>query len=274
MAWPEPVIIHNHPLQGTVELDHSLDGLATQVTLRRGERLIRFRTTFVPKGKKYRLRVAFPTTILDGRIRHSVPCGHIRRPQGEYAAQGWIDYADTGKGLLLLNRGLPGNNVTGGVMMLSLFRGVSLEAAEERPWYEEGIEQVFEYAFDPRDKTYNPARLAAIYNRPLHAFALAPDSRRTRLPERPAFVEIEGDNAELSCVRRENGSLVLRLWESRGRQGSVICILDREIISCERTDATGENPRSQQFVNNRIRVELNAFEIVTLKVALNPADNS
>ena len=82
----------------------------------------------------------------------------MERPEGEYGVQGWIDYADKEKGLLLLNKGLPGNNITDGTLLLSLFRAVSLEKFEKTPWYEEGIEHLFEYGimpFSPRDKSYN-----------------------------------------------------------------------------------------------------------------------
>ena len=50
-----------------------------------------------------------------------IPFGAIERPDSiEMPAQNWIDYSDGRHGLALLNRGLPGNNVSDGTMMLSL----------------------------------------------------------------------------------------------------------------------------------------------------------
>ncbi len=231
--WPTMNVIHEHQLQATVEFSYPEIGFKTQVSLRKGEKLVRFRSIFMPKGKRYRLQSAFPTSIKNGKIRHSIPCGHIRRPEGEYAAQGWIDYADKEKGLLMVNKGLPGNNVTNGVMMLSLFRSISMDKAEKIPWYEEGIEHVFEYGimpFSPADKTYNPAREAALFNRELYTLPGydVPEEFLKRSP----MLEIEGDGAELTCLRRENGGLLLRLWESRGRHSKIKCIFPDTIKSC------------------------------------------
>ncbi|MEI6424853.1 MAG: glycoside hydrolase family 38 C-terminal domain-containing protein, partial [Lentisphaerota bacterium] len=87
--WPKPEIIFDDPLQGTVQFSYPAMKVKTQVTLRKGEKLLRIKTIFMPSDRKYRLLAAFPTSIKNGRIRHSVPCGHIERPEGEYGVQGW-----------------------------------------------------------------------------------------------------------------------------------------------------------------------------------------
>ena len=262
--WPSMTIIHNHPLQATVEFGYPEIGFKTQVTLRKDEKLIRFRSTFMPSGKKYRLLTAFPTLIKHGRIRHSIPCGHVQRPEGEYAAQGWIDYADQEKGLLLVNKGLPGNNVTDGVMMLSLFRAISMDSAEKVPWYEEGIEQVFEYGIMPfaaKDKTYNPARVAALFNREI--CQLKADGAEN-ISNADPLLELRGDGAELSCLRRENGGLLIRLWESKGIAGKIKCMLNHKFKSCFHADAAGTEKTPLIFHGSDVELRLKPFEIVTL----------
>ncbi|MDD5676419.1 MAG: glycoside hydrolase family 38 C-terminal domain-containing protein [Kiritimatiellae bacterium] len=270
LAWPEPHFIHQHPLQGTIEFRYPQIGLTTHVTLRADESLVRFRALFLPRGKKYRLRVAFPTTIRKGRIRHSVPCGHLERPEGEYAIQGWMDYADEEKGLLLLNRGLPGNNVTHGVMMLSLFRAVSLENHEQTSWYEEGIEHIFEYAlmpFDPKNSAYNPARIAALYNRPVVGLPVRNvtiDGLRNHASE--PLIELRGDGAELSCIQRQDNVLVVRLWESRGRASHIAFRFRKSLVSCIRTDAVGNRIGVERCAGRSVSLSLRPFEIVTLHI--------
>jgi len=265
--WPQPEIIFYDPLHGTVQFSYPAMNLKTQVTLRKGEKLIRIKTFFMPSDRKYRLLAAFPTSIKNGMIRQSVPCGHIERPEGEYGVQGWIDYADSKKGLLLLNKGLPGNNVTDGVMMLSLFRAVSMEKFEKNPWYEEGIEHVFEYGimpFSPKDKNYNPAREAALFNREVCILPEAGISKE--LLNRRPLLELEGDGAELTCLRKENGGLLMRLWESRGRHSRIKCILANTIKECFKTDAAETEMTPQKFRDNVIELKLNPFEIITLLV--------
>jgi len=265
--WPQPEIIANDPLQATVQFSYPAMKIKTQITLRKGEKLLRIKTLFMPAGKKYRVLAAFPTAIKNGRIRHSVPCGHIERPEGEYGVQGWIDYADKEKGLLLLNKGLPGNSVTDGVLLLSLFRAVSMEKNDKIPWYEEGIEQIFEYGimpFSPKDKTYNPAREAALFNREVCVLPGAGVS--AELLNRKPLVELDGDGAELSCLRRENGGLLLRLWESRGKDSRVKCIFADTIKSCFKMNADGTDKTPRKFSGNIIDLRLKPFEIITLSV--------
>jgi len=270
-TWPEVKIVDRGPLEATVKFDYAGTGFSTQVSLRNGETLVRFRTTLVPQGRHYRFRVAFPTTIRKGGIRHSVPCGHIERPEGEYPAQGWIDYADEQKGLLLVNRGLPGNNVTEGVMLLSLFRAVDMGKNEYYSWCEEGVEHVFEYglmAFDPNDPSYNPARIAACFNRPVFAVPVTDIDLERGIRDHIPVVELKNDNAEITCCRRTANTLTLRLYETRGRRGKAVCRVPATIKSCRRCDATGENALELPFQGDEIRLSLNPFEIVTLKVLL------
>jgi alpha-mannosidase len=265
--WPTMNVIHEHQLQATVEFSYPEIGFKTQVSLRKDEKLLRFRSFFMPKGKRYRLQSAFPTSIKNGKIRHSIPCGHIHRPEGEYAAQGWIDYADREKGLLMVNKGLPGNNVTNGVMMLSLFRSISMDKAEKVPWYEEGVEHVFEYGimpFSPADKTYNPTREAALFNREVCMFPVSGVSKE--LLNRSPLLELKGDGAELTCLRREKDGLLLRLWESRGETSKIKCILANTVKSCFKTNAAETEKTPQAFHGNIIELKLKPFEIITLIV--------
>ena len=71
------------------------------------------------------------------------------KPEGEYPALNWVDYQDDKKGICLINRGLPGNNVTDGVMMLSLFRAVDMGPGKEKceTGYGEGRKTELEIRF-------------------------------------------------------------------------------------------------------------------------------
>jgi len=263
-GWPDIRIVERGPLRGALEIKYRLLNLVTTVSLAHDEKMLRFTTRFVPKGRYYRLRVAFPTTIPKGKIRSSIPCGHITRPEGEYPAQDWIDYSDGKKGLLLLNRGLPGNNVTNGVMMLSLFRAVAMEHIDKRPWFEAGVEQVFEYALRPfgaSDKDYNPTREAARYAHPPVVVPAKSDSDGVSL------VELDGDNAELMAYRAGE----LRLHESHGRRGWVTLRFPSRVISCVKTDARGIGEGQVKIDGRVVALQLKPFEIVTLRLELEHA---
>ena len=96
--------------------------LHSRVRLYAGLSRIDLHTELLNNEKWVRYRAIFPTTLTGGTITHEIPFGAIERPEQELPAQNWIDYGDGRHGLGLLNRGLPGNNVDEGVMMLSLCR--------------------------------------------------------------------------------------------------------------------------------------------------------
>ena len=76
--------------------------------------------------------MALPTTLAEGVITQEIPFGAIERPKGEFPAQNWMDYSDGQKGVAVLNRGLPGNNVDDDVMLLSLLKCTATEGGLRR----------------------------------------------------------------------------------------------------------------------------------------------
>lgn len=268
--WPSISAVEAGPLRTTLEISYPGHNVTTRVSLGRDEKMLRFETRFTPKGKHYRLRVAFPTAIRSGRIRTSIPCGFVVREEGEYAAQNWMEYADAEGGLCLLNRGLPGNNVTDGVMILSLFRGVAMEDAESSPWYEEGVEQVFEYALRPfgkNDRDYNPARLGALFNRPLYPMVTnaVPSG-----PRMDSVLVLDSHVAEVMAFRRLGKDFEVRLYDSQGKGGAVGLIFRKRVVACRRTDCTGKPIRGKpvRVKGKRIDLDLKPFEIVTFRLSL------
>ena len=114
------------------------------------------------------------------------------------------------------------------------------------------------------DKNYNPAREAALFNR--EVCILPGSSIAYELLNRRPLVELDGNGAELSCLRREKGGLLLRLWESHGKSTRIKCILADTIESCFKMDATGTRKTSQEFHGTIIELKLKPFEIITLLV--------
>lgn len=265
--WPQLRIIEEGPLRAAIEVVYRDPAITTRIHLARDEKMLRFETRFMPKGKHYRLRAAFPTSIRNGRIRCSIPCGFVERPEGEYPAQDWMDYSDGTRGLCLLNRGLPGNNVTEGVLLLSLFRAVAMEDADAPPWFEEGVEQLFEYAirpFGPKDRDYDPCRLGMRFNRPLYAAFPG----RVPAPAMTPRVEFQGAPVELMSLRRVDQAFELRFHESHGQEGIVSIKWAETVKHCRKTNVKGE-PLEQGRIavrGRQLSVSIKPFEIITLRI--------
>ena len=267
VSLPEITILEHGPLRACIEVKNTDLNIVSRIYLSRNEKILRFKTTFVPKGKRYRLRVAFPTSIQNGKIIHSIPFGFVERKEGECPAQNWLQYSDGEKGLCLLNRGLPGNNVTDGVLMLSLFRAVAMEdAGKNGEWFEEGIEHTFEYALRPfgkKDTRYNPARTGETFNHPF--YAVYPEEKGY-MPENPGFVELKSGNVEISCIRNRGNAIELRLYETAGTGGKVSLFFSFRVKSCSIVDLKYHRKGKAEVKDNQISITLKPFEIVTITI--------
>lgn len=282
---PEIQVIENGPLRVCLEISYGqigdkikLGNLRTQIYLNKIEKQVNFETTFIPKGKKFRIRVAFPTNIERGKTRHSIPFGCVERPDGEYPSQDWIDYYDEKKGICLLNKGLPGNNVNDGTLLLSLFRSVVMEDTDIDPWHEQNIHQKFYYAIVPfkrNDLKYDPASLGERFNRPIfYAFPtekyyeniLVNNNKKNVGVLNKPFISVEGIPVKFSACRWVNGKIEVRFYECYGNKGNVKLYFSREVYSCKKVKATGEQICKIKTIGNNISLRIKPFEIITLHI--------
>ena len=263
---PEIRVVERGPLRVAVEVAYG-ESQVVRMSLGAHDTRLCFRTRLVPSGDNYRLRAAFATNIDKGRIRHAIPCGWIKRDEGEYPAQQWIDYADRRKGLCLLNRGLPGNNVTDGVMMVSLFRAKGMTPAD-RTGSEQGVPHVFEYAVTPfktGDRDYHPARLGLLFNRPVLWAFPEPDAEAEDVLASPV-VHVDRDNVELMCLRPIPDGAEVRVYEAEGKQTRCRLTFSRHMDRCAATNALGDDPHRLPVTGNAVTLSLRPFQVVNLRI--------
>lgn len=227
--------------------------------------LIRFRLEFLPHGRHYRLRAAFPTTLRNGTVLHEIPFGLQKRGHSEYPAQGFCDCAAAGAGLTLFNRGIPGNNVdANGVMLLSIFRSVAMEyKCESELSFNDGVPHTAEYALMPRDgESLAPVMVPAeLYARPVYG--------TIDLPVRYDFSGIElPENVRISALRESAGGIFLRFYEALGQGAEVRFALPEGMGSWRDADGV-ENPQSAPR-SGRVTLQLAPFEIRA--ILLSPVD--
>lgn len=221
--------------------------------------LIRYRLELLPHGRHYRLRTAFPTTLRNGTIRHEIPFGLQKRGHSEYPAQSFCDYAASGAGLTLLNRGIPGNNVdVNGVMLLSVFRSAAMEyKCESELSFNDGVPHTLEYALMARDGE-SPAPVlvpAELYARPAY--------ETTDRPVRYDFTGIAlPENVRISALRESGGGIFLRLYEALGQGADVRFALPDGFASWRGADGL-EQPRETPRAG-AVSLRLAPFEIRNL----------
>jgi len=266
---------------------------ATRVRLYAGIPRIDIHTTLINQAERVRYRAAFPTTIRNGVITQEIPFGAIERPKGEFPAQNWMDYAEAGRGVALLNRGLPGNNVDDGVMMLSLLKCTALKegygeiggfskSTKTTDGYEIGVTHAFDYALAPHAGDWREAqvyRRGMEFNRPLIARKAA--VKPGRLPRRLAFLEVAAPNVVVSSVRATPEGVVVRVYEAEGRRTEGVTLrCSARMVSVVETDLIEKGPRNiplnapEDGARSPLRpdgqaftFDIGAFEIKTFRIA-------
>jgi alpha-mannosidase len=202
---------------------------STRVRLYAGLPRIDIQTTLVNEDERVRYRMALPTSISGGVITQEIPFGAIERPKGEFPAQNWMDYSDARKGVAVLNRGLPGNNVDGDVLLLSLLKCTALKegygevggfskSTKTTDGYEKGVTYRFDYALAPHAGDWREAKLyrrGMEFNRPL--LPIKTGKHPGRLPQRLSLWSVSAENVVVSAVRATPQGIVLRVYEAEGR---------------------------------------------------------
>jgi alpha-mannosidase len=236
------------------------------------------------KGKWLRLRVAFFTDIRDGTNLQETLFGRIARPPGEFAAQNYIAYFNDQKGLGVLNRGLPGSNVTNGVVMLALMRSVNIHSiAPSDEAFEEGRSHDFDYALVPfaGSRQLAEQRFARRGLEFVHApYVLDTDIRHVRdnfrLPpeardvaDHPSsLLELQADSVVCAAVFPQDDKIVVRLYESEGQAAPAAIRFHFPVEAVRETDALLDRPTALAVEADRVALSFKPFEIKTLVVTV------
>lgn len=225
------------------------------------------------KGRHYRLRAMFPAGLAaDSKIYHEIPFGEVVRPEGEFIAQNYMRCEDDEKGLGIINKGMPGNNVTENVMMLSLMRSAYQEYLDPCDMAsEEGETHLFEYAILPYKTNARPdfARIALELNTsPIvcrRSEAPPKNSSDTTLSASFAGLSISASEIVCSAIYAEGDATVIRAYNSTSK--SVTCEITIPENAAEVAEANALLDESARIAVTEgiAEIAFKPFEVKTLK---------
>jgi len=274
--------------------------ITSYITLQRGVRRIEIRTVVDNRAKDHRLRVAFPTGIHTEESIAESAFAVVRRPVRLPQGEGWVEspapthpqerfvaVEGEGRGLAVLNKGLPEYEVTEeGVIYLTLLRCVGWLSRDDLktrpkhagPPYEVPEAQclgshVFEYALSPYSGDWLEARLweeAARFDLPLMAVRIEGGGE---MPPTQSFLRVEPAELAVSAVKKaeEDEALIVRLYNVASAEVEGVIELRRGIARAVETDLNEEERQPLEVEDGaRVRFKVRGHEIKTIKLYLAP----
>jgi alpha-mannosidase len=263
-AVPKDVtVIESGPLRarlsmkGTLTLHRWHVEFEQTVTLHAGSPRIDFHTVVKPSAKFARVRAVFRPTLGFAETTYHVPFGLVDREPSEHAASTGLALHGAQAGLLLLNRGIPGNGWDGEALTLSLLRCVAMEYnGPSETGYESGTTHSFDYAIYPFRAGDPPSlcREGNRFNLPLFEVA-SPVAG-------PPFAIDASPNVEVTRVEQVPGGYRVHGYESCGLEGRLTVDAPKGWIGP--VDVTGT--LVDEPVPARWDAELRPFEMFMLAV--------
>ncbi len=206
------------------------------------------------------------------------------KPSGVYPSLRWIDYSDGEKGLAVLNRGNPENEVRDGNIYITLLRSVGILSNGSAgpvipvPDARELKKYTFRYAVYPHEGDWRTAKVYKMgyeFNYNLVALQV-PGNRKYRLKR--SFLRIEPDNVILTAFKlaEDGDGVIVRFYEAEGSEVKARLTFFKEVKDAkvvnmlEETNEEFEREfgKDVKVSGNVVEVDVKPFEVVTLKVKL------
>ncbi len=201
--------------------------ISQTVTLKDGSKQLDFETT-VEWNETYKmLRSSFPVDIVTDAARCEIQYGHIQRPthqnttwdqaKFEVCAHKWVDMADNGYGVALLNNCKYGYKIWDGVLDIDLLRSQMCPCEEG----DKGV-HTFTYSVLPHAGNVidgGVVRAGYELNMPLLALE-APKNGGKALPFCDALAFVDQPNILIDAVKKaeDTDGYILRLYEAGGKR--------------------------------------------------------
>ena len=199
------------------------------------------------------------------------------KPTGMPNFMNWFDLSDGTRGITFMNKGLPAVWIDGGAVYIRLLRSVgglsadgiagplvpTQDALELKPY-------TFEYALQFHEGDWRQSEMYKKAREFDHTPLCIQSNSGGNMPVEFSFLELSPNNLVLSALKRaENGDeVVLRFFETQGVATKGEIKLFKQIKRATIVDLLEREEREVPADGNQLNLEVNPFEIVTLKLQL------
>jgi len=251
---------------------------------------IEFITRIDNKYPNVRLRVKFNTGIERKLYFRETQFGVVPEPTEQFIKAGdswrsepsgipnfmnWFDISDGIRGVTFMNKGLPAVEIVKDSLYITLLRSINELSADgiagpfvPTPDALELKSYTFEYALQLHDGDWRQAepykQAQEFYHLPI---ATQAEGNGDLAPEL-SFIEILPNNLILSALKKAEDSdeVILRFFETRGEATIARVKVFREIKRAVLVDLLEKEDKEIPFTKGGFTLQVNPFEIVTLKL--------
>ena len=290
LRWPYRLIDKLKPIMWK----HKFISFKKKIIVYKDIPRIDFITSVENNHPRIRIRVKFDTDIDKSVYTCESQFGKINRKKNQYKIGSfvekefkvfpslrWIDYSDEEKGITIINKGNPENEVRDKSIYLTLIRSVGMLSSDGSsgppipvPDARELKKYTFNYSIYPHFGDWKKAksyRQGYEFNYNLIAFQL-PAGIKYR--SKRSFFKVSPENVIVTALKKsENGEgITIRFYEAEGKKTDTTITLfkkpkDVKVVNLmEEKDK--EFDKKIKVEENEIKVVVNPFEIVTLKVEI------
>jgi len=266
--------VERGPLRATLEVKGRIgrSSFVQLISLTAGSGRIDCTTRVDFRDSRHRLRCRFPTGIDGGRWVHEVPFGWLQRLAHELPAQNFVDLSGGGRGVSLINFGIPGNKLRRDEAHLTLLR--SQDHAFQWDVGPGGLElgeHVFCYSLYPHkgDHVEAASALEAYkHNDPPAVFAFAGPPQEAAAAGF-SLLRFDSPGVILSSLEADaGGRLLARLWEADGKGRRIEIASDAHFKGARKADLLQRDRGELEVAGSGIKIQLRPFEIANLVLEL------
>lgn len=220
------------------------------------------------------VKALFPVDVLAVDATYEIQYGHVKRPthfntswdfaRFEVCHHKWLDLAEDGYGISLLNDCKYGASVHDGVIGLSLLKSSTYPnpvADQER--------HVFTYALLPHQGSWQEAGvLAQAYQINNPAQVYVKDNKGGSLPATFSFVRSNQAGAVIEAVKQaeDSDATIIRVYEAYGRRTRAVLDFALPLAQASECNLMEEEDVTVAYETHHLAFELKPFEIKTFKL--------
>lgn len=217
------------------------------------------------------LKAEFDVNVRAPEATYEIQFGHVKRPthfntswdiaRFEVCLHRWMDYAEHGFGVAMLNDSKYGGNVHGSRMALSLMRSSN----DPDPLADRG-EHEFRYALMPHAGAWQEAgvqQAALNFNAPL---SVVPD---TGANHAESFFRVSNPGIVIDTIKKaeDSDALIIRMYEAFGGRREFTLETSLPLTQAVLVNLIEEECGALQLRDGRVSLEVTPFKIVSVKLS-------